>query len=59
MLKKMQQMIDRRKSHKDSAGQQGALPEASPAKPSDQAKRDEWDMSPQDALQVGIVARYK
>lgn len=59
MKKKIQQMVGRFKTAGQKNQQRVAsLQKPSPVAPKTQAA-DDWDMSPQDALQVGIVARYK
>lgn len=59
MREKMQQMLERMKARKGSPAPRGGAHRSDQVAASVEPPRDEWDMSPQDALQVGIVARYK
>ncbi|BES70921.1 hypothetical protein RE428_19390 [Marinobacter nanhaiticus D15-8W] len=59
MKKKFQHLVGRFKTASQKNQKRAApLQKPSPAVSKTQAA-DDWDMSPQDALQVGIVARYK
>ncbi|MAA64415.1 MAG: hypothetical protein CL581_06520 [Alteromonadaceae bacterium] len=64
MKEKLQQVMSKLKERKSAQSTSrpmapGAVTPKSAVAANNETLPDDWDMSPQDALQVGIVARYK
>ncbi|WP_111495807.1 MULTISPECIES: hypothetical protein [Marinobacter] len=59
MRKKMQQMFDRLKNSRDDKQNAAVSSDTPHHNTSNEVRQEDWDMSPQDALRVGIVGRRK
>lgn len=54
LMQKARNALNQRKSAEDSVAQSHRREQPRPV-----AQREDWGMSPEDALRVGTVARYK
>ncbi|MGP4844329.1 hypothetical protein ACTXGQ_09380 [Marinobacter sp. 1Y8] len=59
MKEKLQQVMSKLKDRKTSESKSGVVAQKATVAANNETPAEDWDMSPQDALQVGIVARYK